>query len=159
MTDDYTRYKVMFYFVVTPSILLTFILGTFAVFEKETLLGIMDFSLTALFIAFFAIARADLFLKKIIVLSFSITIIFYISLFTLGLGRNQSFIWYYSIPVISFFFFGRRKGLIISLFIIFITFLIVLFSEYIPFYSQYPDGLLFRFFSKLSFYHDNYLYI
>ncbi len=146
MTDDYIRYKVMFYFVITPGILFLFILSSFAFYEKEMLLAILDSALLLIMTTLFILARLNIFLRKVIISFVSITILFFLIFFTLGLGRNQSFLWYYCIPVVSIFYFGIKGGLTLSLLVAFISVLIAVFGNYIPHYSPYPDGFLFRFF-------------
>lgn len=151
ITDDYSRHKMMIYVVITPGIFFTIILSFFALHEGEYQLLSINCVLIIFLAVLFCLTRADRYLRSIVFLITLVGVLFYMTLFTLGLGRNQSFVWYYCIPPITFFFYGRKGGFLISVSVMLISILIVLLQDYIPFYSPYPDGLLVRFFISYLF--------
>lgn len=146
MADDRSRYKVMLFWVLVPAILFLAVLGVFAWYEGESLLAFLDLMISVLLIALFLVVRAGLFLRVVVVIFQAVFMLFFTTLFALGLARNQSYLWYYLIPVMSFFFFGKRKGLVLSLSMMVPSIVISALGEDLPFYSPYPQGLLFRFF-------------
>ena len=146
MADDGYRYKVMIYCVLIPGILFTTGLGIFAFSERESLLAILDISIALLLLVLFLFTRADLFLHSMAIILQAVLMLFFLTLFSLGLARNQSHLWYYVLPMMSFFFFGKRKGLILSLSIMGLSILIASLGDSLPFYSPYSPGLLVRFF-------------
>ena len=150
LADDYVRYKIMFYLIIIPGIIVTAVLGFYGFIEGEVFLGELDSSMTAVLVSLFLLARANKFLRVLIIILEILSFSFFLVLFTLGLARNQTFVWYYCFPVISFFFFGRNRGVFFSLLLMILSILVTVFREYVPIYSEYPEGFLFRFFISYS---------
>ncbi len=69
---------------------------------------------------------------------------FFLFLFHSGAGNQMAFIWFYLYPLISFFILGINSGLILSLQLILISYIINVFSSNIPFFIQIQDGKIFR---------------
>lgn len=151
LVDDHIRRKVMLYLLIIPSFFSVLALGIFALIEGEIVLAILDFVIGFIIVICFFIARKKNAVNRLIIFLYSLSMILFLTLFTLGLARHQSFVWYYIIPIESMFLFGRKKGVFLTLLIMFISILIAVFGEFIPFYSPYPDGFLVRIFSSYLF--------
>ena len=151
LVDDCIRRKVMLYLLIIPSFFFIFALGVFALIESEITLAVLDFVISFILVVCFFIARKKNTVNRLVIFLYSLSMILFLTLFTLGLARHQSFVWYYIIPLESMFLFGRNKGVFLTLLIMFISILIAAFGEYLPFYSPYPDGFLIRMFSSYLF--------
>ena len=77
--------------------------------------------------------------------------LFFIFLFHSGAGNQMAFVWYYLFPLVSIFLLGIRLGTFLSLLMIILSFVLNIFSNYIPFFVHIQtDKILRILFSYIS---------
>lgn len=139
------RKKAMLYMLMGMGIFLTLVMGSLLWIEKNYFFSKLDFFMALVIVGLILLVRrgTDLFFCSI----FSIVLmqVFFMFLFHSGTSNHMTFIWYYLFPLISLFLLGIKLGSFFSLFMIFSTFLINVFSPKIPFISHFPDEVMIRF--------------
>ena len=148
MADDSSRYKAMAYSVLVPGIIFSGSLGLFSFHEGEVLLAFLDFLLFLILFSLLILIRGEIGLRVIVVILQALLMGYFLYFFAFGLARHQTYLWYYVIPPLSFFFFGRLKGGLLSMGMLMVSVLIVVFHKFFPFFPSYPPGALVRFFSS-----------
>lgn len=123
---------------------LLILMNILLIHEKSYFYAIINIIICSIIIIFFVLVnRGDNFkLHSTVIIIF--VQFFFLFLFHSGAGNQMAFIWFYLYPLISFFILGINSGLILSLQLILTSYIINLFSSYIPFFVQINDGKIIR---------------
>ena len=126
-------------------ILTLLLMGSYAFLDGEVFLGSLNYFMVFVFLCFaFYIRRVDSdYLPSFIMMV--VVLLFFLILFARGASRQQTFVWCYTYPLFSLFLLGWKAGLLMTLLLLGLSFMVTLLKEYIPFYTPYPKGFHLRF--------------
>ncbi|OQY32249.1 MAG: hypothetical protein B6241_11645 [Spirochaetaceae bacterium 4572_59] len=144
LADETTRKIVMIFLCTFLGMFFMLFLGAFAFMEGEFFLGVIDFACAAILLGLFSYIRIKGSYYIILDIILVVIMLFFLLLFASGAARHQSFVWFYTYPILTLFFFGRKKGAILTFLLVALSFLIYLFQDHFSFYTPYPDGSLIR---------------
>ncbi|MDC7219561.1 MAG: GGDEF domain-containing protein [Spirochaetales bacterium] len=147
-SHDDSRRRFMFRLLIYCACFFLGSLGIFAYIEGENILGLIDFFAIALLLSILILMDRILPLNWAIGISCWLYLASLYYLYVSGSARNQSFLWYYSVPVVFNFLMGRKKGLAMSLILWSLSLLTYLLRARLPFFTTYPDGFVMRILSS-----------
>ncbi len=137
----------MFMLITIIGIFMLIPLGIFALYQKNTMLGVFDLTLSVILILNIIHARynKDKTFRHNIYLGITFTAFLFIYAFLTGGVKNSAYVWYFTFPLIASFILGSRKGAISSLLIYVPAFLLFVMKDPPPFFALYSMDLKIRF--------------
>lgn len=124
--------------------------GIIALLNNNIILAYFDFFTGFILLIAQILLRIKKIFNSAINLGLIAISILFIFLFATGGNKNWTFLWYYTYPLIVNYTLGSKKGLFLSIVLLFIAIIIIIISPYIVFFVKYEQDLLIRFFPSFS---------